>query len=263
MFCNSRQLRQSLEPDVSPHQRSPCTRVISPHICHLAQRLTPFPFYHPCPFILLTLPTSLKNPSLNNALHRLLLNSFFACPLLTCVRCFMLSPLTLFCAHFISSCLNADCRSRPGPVLTGTVRPSIGVSRRCTAARASCVVLASWTSISLAICPVRPGRGALYLGRKSSTSSSPSRFFCSSAASRVEGVLGVPPRGRWPCVKLAHGLGRGAVPACGVRDCDDGGGDDVFSSRNCEGEVLSGRVNVDATNCFRRPCGCLRALEGV
>ncbi len=230
----------------------------SPNLPHYIQ------LYQPCPFILLTLPNSLRNPSLNIALHRLLLNSFFACPLLTCVRCRMLSFFKLFAAHRISRILNADCRSRlPLPGSTPIVRPSIGVSRRWIAAKLSCVFLASMI--------LRPSRTRCIMSideplwrgwTRSSTSTFASSCCCSAARSREGGVGGVP-CGRWAWNRFVHWLGRGSVLGLGDCVCDCEGGDDGVSSCSCEGEVLSSRVDVDAPNVFRLPCGCLRALEGV
>lgn len=78
-------------------------------------------------------------------------------------------------------------------------------------------------------------------------------FDFNAAMSAVE--VGVDGRGR--CNRSDHSLRRGAVLAWGDRNEDCAGGDDVLCSSGCGGEVLSGRTDVGAVRCFRRPCGCL------
>ena len=83
-------------------------------------------------------------------------------------------------------------------------------------------------------------------------------FAFNAAISAVE--VGVD--GRWRWNMSDHPLGRGAVLAWGDRNEDCvGGDDDVLCSSGRGREVLSGRIDVGATRCFRRLCGCLEECE--
>lgn len=71
------------------------------------------------------------------------------------------------------------------------------------------------------------------------------------------------PWGRWPWVKLAHGLDRGGVVGPDSLDCDRDGVDGKLCSREHEGVVLNRRVDPGNTICLRRACEILRAMEGL